>query len=195
MSKRFPLFMIVAAVLAPLWGSEAGATSGGAFKLQQLRLYQPEAVLSARTDVNSLARDAKQIQQVFESLAAKEWLPEVTAVLVAVAIRPGQRQRVWVEFIGKDAPGEAAKLEAKLAKSAAPEVKGLVAFELEFGREGQSQGQRPTIPEVPTAWREVAKKAGRTILIPDEAVDALWPQADHHGVARDGRTPTAPAAR
>ena len=146
------------------------------FKLEGLRLYQPERVLAPRIDVASLAKSAKDVQRSFERLTAGAWVPEVKGVLVAVAIRPGGRHRVWCELVGKEAPAEAAKLEVELNKTVMPDATGatgLVAYALEFVREGEA----PSLPMIPMSWQAVAKQAGKTIKIPDDAVDALWPES------------------
>jgi hypothetical protein len=173
------------------WARRAGAKAVGAFKLQRLRLYQTEDIVAARVDVDSLANSAKAIQQAFERLTAGAWLPEVKGVVVAVAIRPGRRQRIWCELVGKNAPRDAVKLDTELAKTTTPDVKGLVAYALEFAREGQ----KPTLPIVPKSWQAVAKQAGREILIPDDAVAALWPEAAQPGLAPDAGSPSPPARR
>lgn len=151
--------------------SQASVTEPRRFELRNLRLYQKESELEGRIDVDALADFAKQLQADFANDAGGI-APKVEGVLVAVAIRPGRRQRVWCELVGNSSQTVTPKLEKRLSSARPPEAKALVAFGLNFVREGRN----PILPELPHAWNEIAIERGRTLKVPEEVVAALWPE-------------------
>lgn len=164
-------FAWLAAVI-PLLGGRRAVGVGAGLPLKELTLYQPEEVVAARISVEALSTFAKAIQVAFHGSSGERGLNDVEGVLVAVAIRPGRRQRVWCETVVPSRPSEDSKLVRRLNQVLAPEVKDLVAFSLTFVREGRD----PKMPFIPSSWRKVAGKSGKPILIPDDPMAALWPK-------------------
>jgi len=179
MNRQNIAAVVALELMLTLMEGRAIADSPVTFKMTSVRLYQPQDVVGARVTVEDLAVAAKEVEAAFAAATAGDWYPKIEGVLVAVAVRPGRAQHVWCDFIGNIAPRDAARLEAALAKTRAPATKGLIAYALNFAR----AGHKVVLPEIPKSWQEVAKKAGRPILIPDGVVAALWPEAAQHGVA------------
>jgi hypothetical protein len=68
------------------------------YELDQIGLYQPEAVLRSRIpDPKAVSEYAKALSQVCEDYFAKTETPETLQIVVA--LKPGKQSRFWVHFL------------------------------------------------------------------------------------------------
>jgi hypothetical protein len=93
---------------------------------------------------------------------------EADGLLVAVAVRPGSRVKIWCEAAdGAFEQTVLRTIEAKLEKIRPPLVrKGTIAFSVAGPRWGRSSG-------FPKAWTDVVEKAGKPLTV-NEILAIIW---------------------
>lgn len=136
-------------------------------------LLQPDFVLQERVpDVNALVDYVRAIEAAAKSeVVASNQHPKSSGFIV-VAVRPGQKSNVWLDF---DPP-----LPSELAVAVIAKIKtiqpfqarnGAVVFSLKVGLWGSSELAR--IAPSPLEWKAAAQKAGRP-LETGELVELIW---------------------
>jgi hypothetical protein len=157
-----------------LFGSPKPA-SVPAFDIAQNMLYQPEPVLRTRLpDVNALADFMKRIDE--EGVAYWAGVPwgRGQALTIVVAIKPGGLARFWLE--SPPTGVSAALLDSFAVRLRALQVppvrEGPIAFAMHATLWGGQPGGGGWAP-VPAEWQ--ARCAGQEVLIPDGALEIVWP--------------------
>jgi tetratricopeptide (TPR) repeat protein len=128
--------------------------------------------LGDRVDTDELVDHIAPAQEEIVGVYARgEIRPAPMALFVA--IKPGRRVKVWVEGIDCQLAAEdLALIERRTSAWRAPAVSGPVTFAYAFRRKDQPVAGAPRLPR---AWAEAARKAGKTLALPDELVAAVWP--------------------
>ena len=145
-------------------------------EINQVRLYQPDAVLKDRVGDDS-APLARYMSGLATTLALSLKKPDHSApkgLLVVVGVKPGKKSKVWCDAVEGEIPAdELAQLEKKLAADPPIAVKdGPIAFAIEF----RLWHEKPEkFPEAPKAWTAAMKKSERTISVPDGLFKVIWP--------------------
>lgn len=173
MARLFAFIVFISALIAAMPGT---AQEPRLIEINAIRLYLPEAELRARLgdDVAPLANYARALH----AAAGRHWrtAPPSSArgILVAVGIKPGRRSRIWCEAMGGAPPlASLETMQRDLSAVEAPDVKvGPVAFAIELK---VGEGPAPAFVEIPSAWTEESRKAGRPLMIPGELFDVIWP--------------------
>lgn len=161
-----------------------GSTDGGAsgsdyFRLAQVRLYQPDTVLSGRlpNGTGELAAYCKtlawvgseyfgRMRQDFGSLG----------ILIVIGVQPPRRTKLWCDVIGGEFPTDVWDVFVELLGGAGENVRPTVtqpvacALECVLG-----SGPSDEFPAVPTAWREAIAQQNREVSVPDELFAFVFP--------------------
>jgi len=150
------------------------------FTLNNIVLYQPNEVLSQRTNgADQLAAYIQSLQTALTDYFKSATTPGTLNVVVAA--RAGYQSRVW--FVTSTHSGDFANLTSlreKLEAIKPMEVhKGPVAFaicaSIAGGNDKDSQkGSTYKLP-VPKEWKAAAKNLKQPILMPDDILDVVWP--------------------
>lgn len=141
-------------------------------KMKSVAFYQSEETMQQRLDSDPLplnrylAELENQVAQYFEERSGP-----VRGFLVAVAIQPGQRSKIWVDS-AESLPNLSKRLQGVTAPAVyeGPVILGL-PFQLPDGPEVE-------LPLVPTQWRVAATSAlrsGRKSSDWDELIRLIWP--------------------
>jgi hypothetical protein len=144
-----------------------------AFTYYSVVMLQTEKVFEERLgSVDTLSVYVKGIVDAAE--AAIKPLPKgpPTKGFIVIAVKPGDRSRVWLDIKDPISKEAATALESAAAKVVPVSVKGgTLLFAIKVGLWG---GESPSemIPR-PEAWRAEAEKAGRFIEY-SELVDRVW---------------------
>lgn len=189
MSTRFRLLFplaLLAAVASP-WVLQAAE----GFETGNLALYQPDTVLKQRVpSVEALGAYFKKLEGLCQEHFAKE--TKASNLTVVTAVRPGKRSKVW--FIPPPAEANAKDLDAlrkKLEAQTPMEVHGgPFAFAIcgkIAGGVAQSKTEKEDGPPIPEEWKTALTDAKKQGLIPDAALDLLWPALP--GEEKDPETP------
>jgi len=162
------------------WRRSQGEKSDKGFNVVNLALYQGQDVLEQRVHVEPLSAFVKQLEGICENFFANDTTPQ--ALNIVVVIKPGKRFRVWfvpsVEAVGAR-PFDALRME--LEEAQAPEVVGgpvaVAIMAAAGGAERRVPDPKSFQPPMPEEWKDAASRAGRPVLILDDIMDAVWPEA------------------
>ena len=175
-------FNLLFPVLAAACMHPAYATDGvpPAFRSGQVALYQPDDELRARIgdSAESLAAYIGALNVAAERVLAAGKPHAGSTGAIVVAVKPGRRSRVWLEFGNNPFP--AAEKQALLSRlqSVPPlDVHGgallfAITFEAWGGGVPITTSDQP-VP-IPAAWKEAAATSGGGAL-PEAVLDVLWP--------------------
>lgn len=152
---------------------EPPATIG--YLTDHIALYQPDEVLVARVpDVTALSGYVQVLEGVCSLYFAATDRPD--QIEVVVAVRPGEKSKVWLNSKEVGAAG-LESLRKKLEAVTPAEVKeGPVAFAI-LGKTGgglPSGEPAEKAPPVPNEWREAMKGAKEPLALPDGVLDLIW---------------------
>jgi CHAT domain-containing protein/tetratricopeptide (TPR) repeat protein len=134
-------------------------------------LMPPEQILS-RVDSSEMTDHVRAVCDELVGVYAREEIwPAPMGVFVA--IKPGRRLKVWVKGIDCELAAEdVALIERRSSAWRVPAVTRAVTFACKFTYKDQPlAGSLPT----PRAWAEASHHAGKTLSLPDELIDAVWP--------------------
>jgi hypothetical protein len=158
--------VLLAAGALCAWAAEPITRSG-------VVLLQPSSVLEER--VASLDAMAQYIQSV-ES-AAKEGVlaspsKRPSAGFIVVAVRPGQRARVWLDFDASPNFQTSRQIVAKVGVVTPFEARnGPVVFALKVRLWDAPESRR--VAPSPSEWKAATQAAGRALEL-DEMIEAVW---------------------
>ena len=137
-------------------------------------LLQPDFILQERVpDATALYRYIKGIDDsVSDAIKTVPRFPSTSGYIV-VAVKPGQKSNIWLDFQPKLKPQIASAIKtAARAVPPAPVTNGVVVLAMKVGLWG---GPEPiSMPLSPPEWMEAAKKAGRPMEVGD-LVETIWP--------------------
>lgn len=149
------------------------ALANDALNTYGIVLLQPDNILQERVpNVEALSTYIGGIESaVSKSVQARPTFAPTSGFIV-VAIKPGNKSNVWLDFAPALKPEDAAAVRAA-ARSVltAPVKNGVVVFALSVGLWG---GQKPTpMAPSPVEWRDAARLAGRP-LETGALVESIW---------------------
>ncbi|QAU34675.1 hypothetical protein [Janthinobacterium sp. 17J80-10] len=136
-------------------------------------LLQPDFVLQKRVpSVDALANYIRAIEgEIGGSIAQSEMKP-ISSGFVVVAVRPGQKSNVWLDFEPKLPAAVSESVVAKIRKVQPVTVReGPVVFAIKLGLWGGSEPAK-TAPS-PSEWQAAAQRAGRPLETSD-LVEKIW---------------------
>ena len=143
------------------------------FQYYSVVMLQPQKVFEERLgSVDVLSIYVRGV--VDASAAAVKALPKGAPAkgFIVIAVKPGDRSRVWIDFKDPISKETAATLESAAAKVVPVSVKGgTLLFAIKVGLWGAS-APKEMVPR-PEAWRAEAEKEGRFIEY-SELVDRVW---------------------
>jgi hypothetical protein len=140
-------------------------------------LLQPSSVLEERVPtVDAMADYIKAIEAAAREAVLASPLRQAVGGFIVVAVRPGQKSKVWLDFDSL--------LDAELSKqivskvTAAPPFEarqGPVVFALKVGLWDGRESKR--VAPAPTEWKAATKQAGRQLDI-DSLMRRVWRDPD-----------------
>jgi len=144
-----------------------------AFKYYSIVMLQPQQVFEER--LGSMDLLSIYIKAVVDKVGEEvKRLPKGQPAkgFVVIAVRPGDKSRVWLDFKDPISPETAAIIESTASKVAPVSVKGgTLLFAIKVGLWG-AEAPKGMVPR-PEAWRAEAEKGGRSIEY-TELVDKVW---------------------
>ncbi len=151
------------------------AFASDAMRTFNIVLLQPDSVLQKRIpDVSALSAYIKAIETSVESVLQAELEHIPAGGFLVVAVKPGEKSNVWLDFGPFLIPRTAEKILAA-AKGVPPlsVQDGMVAFAIKVGFWGGSEPA--AMAPSPAAWKAAAKKAGHPLEL-DALVETVWPE-------------------
>lgn len=149
------------------------ASAQAPFKYDSIVMLQTEKIFEERLEsVDVLSIYVKAIVDAEE--VAMKAVPKGAPAkgFIVIAVKPGDRSRVWLDFKDPISEEAAAALESAAAKVSPVSVKGgILLFAIKVGLWG-AEAPKEMVPR-PEAWRAEAEKAGRFIEY-SELVDRVW---------------------
>jgi hypothetical protein len=161
---------------ALLWGCAlCVAHAAEPYVKHNVVLLQPSSVLEARVlSLDAMAQYIGAVEVAAKQAALAGQSTRPAAGFIVVAVQPGARSRVWLDF---DAPPTfeiSRQLVNKIGAVPPFEVRGgPVVFALKVGLWGAFESKR--IAPSPAEWKAVTHKAGKQLEI-DELMEQLWQQ-------------------
>ena len=157
-------------------GSESG---GGYFRINRIRLYQPDPILESRLThgVAELAAYMKALKWVgIEYFGGLGRDFGSLGLLVVVGIKPGRRVKFWCEQVGGHLPADVWDVFVELLEGGGEELRPLVtepvAFAIEFLLGAGPSGD---FPVGPTAWLQAATRHDDPLEVPDGTFEIVFP--------------------
>lgn len=190
MTTRFRLLFPLVFLAATFSPCVLQAAEG--FETDHLALYQPDNILRHRVpSVEVLGEYMKKLQGLCEEHFAKE--TKASNLTLVIAVRPGKRSKIW--FIPPPAETNTKSLETlrkKLEAVTPMEVHGgPFAFAIcgkIAGGVAETKAETESGPPLPEEWKTALTDAKKQGLIPDAALDILWPALP--GEQKGPETPT-----
>jgi hypothetical protein len=135
-------------------------------------LLQPERVMEARISVNELAPYLKQVDAAATRALDRQQAVPASAGFLVVAIRPGARSKVWLDFKPPLPKAVADALTAGTEAVRAPATTGAtVAIAMKYSIGGAPAPSQPM--PAPAEWTAAAKAAKQALTI-EELIDRIW---------------------
>jgi hypothetical protein len=161
------------------WRRSQGEKSDKGFRVVNLVLYQSQEVLQQRAHVEALSVFLKQLEGACEEYFGNDTTPQNLDIVVV--IKPGRRFRIW--FVASTAavgPRSFEALRTKLEQAQAPEVVGgpvaVAMMAVVGGAERRLPDAQSFQPPMPEEWKDALTYAGKPAVIPDDIMDAVWPE-------------------
>lgn len=147
------------------------------YRVQNLMLLQPDSVLSERVQVQALSHYIASVNSAAQTSLAGAAQPTPSAGFIVVAVRPGGRSKVWLDFSPALPLDVATQLRSSLERVAPFEAKnGVVVFAINSTLWGAAATERQG--PSPIEWQEAMKDRESAVMI-DDLVDHVWPSDAH----------------
>jgi hypothetical protein len=147
------------------------------FAITSVALYQPDDVLQIRVRTSeALSSYIRQLAAVCARCFADRIVPEPLDIVVLLL--PRHRSRIWLVPSHEKWPPT---LRQELEEVTPPTVHaGPVALAIIgaiAGADRSDSDRTPFEPPIPQEWRQVIATAHRELVIPDDIVPMVWPDA------------------
>jgi hypothetical protein len=162
------------AACALLCAAAAFAHAAEPFTKHNVVLLQSSAVLEARvSSVDAMAEYIRAVEAAAKEAAMASASKRPAAGFIVLALRPGPRANVWLDF---DAPAPSFETSRALVANIAAvkpfEVRdGPVVFALKVGLWDAFESKR--LAPSPAEWKAATRKAGRQLEI-DALIEQVW---------------------
>jgi hypothetical protein len=163
--------------------SAAATDPGPGFASGTIVLLQPDWEIGERTigGADALANYIEALFAAAEQEASEHAAVVPTSGVLVVAVRPGGRSRIWIEY--GDNPQPEAMSSALLTRlhevPAVPISEGTISFLVNFdlwgGGKPLTSRERPVFAPLP--WREAAGRLGGSADT-ESIIDELWPPGE-----------------
>ena len=161
------------AVGALLWATLVAGFAAEPFTKHNVVLLQPSSVLDARVvSLDAMAQYIRSVEAAAKEgvLASRSTRP--AAGFIVLAVQPGERSRVWLDFDSPPSFETGQQLVAKIGAVKAFEVRnGPVVVALKVGLWDAFESKR--IAPSPAEWKALTHKAGKQLEI-DDLMEQLW---------------------
>ena len=174
---------VVRCLLALLFFGACSAGAAEPYRMDGLTLLQPESSLRARVPGGAPAMQAyiEAVNAAARRVVADSEPRRPSAGFVVLAVRPGRRSKVWLDFWPLLPAQTEARLLPALEKVAPLDVRGgLVVFAIDASLWG-APATAEKAPR-PNEWTRVTRERGAATDA-ETIVEALWP---------DGRSDRSP---
>lgn len=168
-SKRRRAWLIGALLGAAL----ACAHAAEAFTKHNVVLLQPSKVLEARVaSLDAMAQYIAAVETAARVAVLASGSTRPVAGFIVVAVQPGARSRVWLDFDAAPTFETSRQLIARIGAVPPFEARnGPVVFALKAGLWDAFESKR--IAPSPAEWKAATHKAGKQLEI-DELMEQLW---------------------
>ncbi|HET9205112.1 MAG TPA: hypothetical protein VFO28_02665 [Burkholderiaceae bacterium] len=136
-------------------------------------LLQPSSVLEARVvSLDAMAQYIRAVESAAKEGALAGQSTRPVAGFIVVAVQPGARSRVWLDFDQPPTFETSRQLVAKIGAVPPFEVRsGPVVFALKVGLWGAFESKR--IAPSPAEWKAATRKSGQQLEI-DALIEQVW---------------------
>jgi len=140
-------------------------------------LLQPSAVLEQRVaSVDAMAEYIKAVEAAAREAVQGSAVKQSTGGFIVIAIKPGLKSRVWLDFDTLLDPETSRQLVARVAAVAPFEARqGPVVFALKVSLWGGRESRR--VAPAPAQWKAATREAGRQLDI-DGMIQRVWREPD-----------------
>ena len=162
-----------AARAAALIGAAALAHAAEPYTKHNVVLLQGSSVLEARVaSVDAMAEYIRAVETAARQAVLAAPTPRPAAGFIVVAVQPGPRARVWLDFDSAPSFETSRLLVDKIAAVPPMEVRnGPVVFALKVGLWDAFESKR--LAPSPPSWKAVTQQAGKQLEI-DELMERLF---------------------
>src|SRR5688572_3024441 len=166
---RALLTLLFTSIVVPLASAAEPITKHGVVLLQSSTLLE-ERVAS----IDAMAEYVRAVEVAARDGVLASPSKRPAAGFIVVAVKPGERARVWLDF---DAPPNFQTSRQIVTKVGALKPfearKGPVVFALKVGLWDAFESKR--VAPSPPEWKAATEKAGRQLEL-DQLVDTVWPE-------------------
>lgn len=165
---------VASALFALLLLVAGGISAAEPYRMDGLILLQPESTLRERVPGGAPAMQAyiEAINAAATRIVAASEAQRPSAGFVVLAVRPGRRAKVWLDFWPLLPSRTEQRLLPALEKVAPFDARGLVVFAIDASLWGAAP-TRERAPR-PNEWTRVTRERGAATDA-ETIVDALWP--------------------
>ena len=162
-------------LIALLLFAACGASAAEPYRMDGLTLLQPESVLRERVPGGAPAMQAciEAINATAKRIVAGSEPQRPTAGFIVLAVRPGGRSKIWLDFWPPLPSQTEARLLPALEKVAPFDARGGLVI---FAIDASLWGAPPTNEKAPrpNEWTRVTRERGAAADA-ETIVEALWP--------------------
>jgi hypothetical protein len=166
---RALLMTLFTAFVVPLASAAEPVTKHGVVLLQSSALLE-ERVAS----IDAMAEYVRAVEAAAREGVLASPSKRPAAGFIVVAVKPGERARVWLDFDASPNFQTSRQIVTKVGALKPFEArKGPVVFALKVGLWDAFESKR--VAPSPAEWKAATEKAGRQLEL-DQLVDTVWPE-------------------
>jgi len=160
-----------------LLAAALGVHAGEPITKQGVVLLQPGPVLEDRvTSVDAMAEYIKAVESAAREAVLASPARQAAGGFIVIAVRPGQKSKVWLDFDAMLDAEMSRQLVSKVAAVAPFEARGgPVVFALKVATWDGRESRR--VAPAPEEWKAATKQAGRQLDI-DSMIRRVWRDPD-----------------
>ncbi|MCW5658365.1 MAG: hypothetical protein KIT60_11735 [Burkholderiaceae bacterium] len=162
-----------AAIVCALLCAAAAVRAAEPFTKHNVVLLQSSAVLEARVaSIDAMAEYIRAVEAAAREAVIAAGSTRPAAGFIVVAVQPGARSRVWLDFDAAPTFETGRQLMTRIGAVRPFEARnGPVVFALKVGLWDAFESKR--VAPSPAAWKAAMHKAGKPLEI-DELMELLW---------------------